>query len=188
VREDSRKITDPKTLAVLGHPVRFALLNHLMAYGERTASQCAAAVDASPSACSYHLRELAKGGIVEPVPAGDGRERPWRARAPGFAFRAEPGDAAGLALQNTVAALQLERGTAAARDFLLRMEHVSEEWRNAASLGRYALVMTAAELAELTERLDALIAPYRSMVRPDPPAGAARVHLDLNAFPLAEDG
>jgi DNA-binding transcriptional ArsR family regulator len=186
VREDARKITDPKTLRVLAHPVRFALLNHLMTYRERTASQCAAAVDASPSACSYHLRELAKVGIVEPVPAEDGRERPWRATGRGFSFRAEPGDAAGLALQNNVAAVMLDRGTEAARDFLLRIEHLDEEWRNAASLGGYALVMTATELAELIGRLDELIAPYRTLVRDDPPAGAARVHMDLHAFPLPE--
>jgi DNA-binding transcriptional ArsR family regulator len=185
MRDDQRQVTDPKALGMLAHPVRLELLNHLMAYGERTASQCAAAVGASPSACSYHLRELAKHGIVESVPGVDGRERPWRAAAPGFSFRAEPGDPAGMALQNNLAALQLDRDAAAARDFLLRLERLDADWQDAVSFTRYSLLLTAAELRDLLGKLDGLVAPYRGLVRDDPPAGAQRVHLDWHAF-LAE--
>jgi DNA-binding transcriptional ArsR family regulator len=186
VRDDLRQVTDPKALGVLAHPVRLDLFNHLMAYGERTASQCAAAVGASPSACSYHLRQLAKYGIVESVPADDGRERPWRATAPGFSFRAEPEDPAGMALRNNVAALQLDRDTAAARAALLRVEQLPREWQDAVNLSRYALTLTAAELTDLLERLDELVAPYRGSVRPEPPPDAKRVHLHWHAFVVEE--
>ena len=40
-----------------------------MALGAQTASECAAVVGASPSNCSYHLRELERFGLVERVAA-----------------------------------------------------------------------------------------------------------------------
>ena len=62
--EDRRAVTDVRRLAALAHPLRAALLSHLLAVGPRTASECAAAVDASPSNCSWHLRQLEKHGFV----------------------------------------------------------------------------------------------------------------------------
>ena len=45
-----------------------------------TATECAEVCGLSPSATSYHLRALAKAGLVEEAPSrGDGRERVWRA-------------------------------------------------------------------------------------------------------------
>src|SRR5918995_4500085 len=77
--ESRRRITEPEALEALAHPVRLELINHLMADGPATASACARAVGDSPSNCSYHLRVLAKVGLVGEVDSEDGRERPWRA-------------------------------------------------------------------------------------------------------------
>ena len=79
-----RRIDDPGALKALAHPLRVALLAHLVAAGPATASACAEAVGASASNCSWHLRRLAAAGFVEPVDAGDGRERPWRSTDTGF--------------------------------------------------------------------------------------------------------
>jgi Helix-turn-helix domain len=51
-----------------------------------TATECAEIAGLSPSACSYHLRTLARHGFVEEdrASAADGRERPWRARLLAF--------------------------------------------------------------------------------------------------------
>src|SRR3954451_16877902 len=101
--EDRRHITGVRTMRALANPLRYRILGHLMEHGPQTASQCAEVVGATPSNCSYHLRELARYGLVERVDAGagrrgasraaaggDGRERPWRATASGFDFgRAE---------------------------------------------------------------------------------------------------
>ena len=62
-----RTVGEPDELAALAHPLRLDLLNHLMSSGPATASQCARAVDDTPSNCSYHLRYLARYGLVEPV-------------------------------------------------------------------------------------------------------------------------
>src|SRR5207248_6990058 len=84
-------ITEPEAMAALTHPVRLDLLTHLMAGGPATASACARAVGDTPSNCSYHLRTLAKVGLVEEVTSADGRERPWRALITGFDIAADEG-------------------------------------------------------------------------------------------------
>jgi DNA-binding transcriptional ArsR family regulator len=184
---DRRQITDVRALAALAHPIRVALLNQLMAFGPRTASQCAASVGASASACSYHLRQLARWGLVEPaVSADDGRERPWQAAATGFGFTPDPTDPASLAAQQTVAGMQIDQDAQAAREFLRRADTLDPAWREAVELSRFSLLLTAAELAELTSALDALIRPYIGLTRTDPPADARPVHLDFKAFPEPE--
>jgi hypothetical protein len=185
--EHRRTITDVRALAAVAHPVRVALLNQLMTYGPRTASQCASAVGASASACSYHLRQLARWGFVEPAAAEDGRERPWQATATGFALDAEPGDPATLAAQQTVAGMQLDQDAELARAFIRRADTIGQDWLDATGMSRFSLLMTPAELAELTAALDALIRPYIGLTRADPPDGAKPVHLDFKAFPLPEE-
>ena len=68
------EVTDGAVLAALAHPLRVALLYQLNALGSRTASQCAQALGETPANCSYHLRQLAKVGLVEREEATDGRE------------------------------------------------------------------------------------------------------------------
>ena len=76
----SIKLTDPETMRALAHPARIALWQHLMLEGPATATECAPVAELSPSACSYHLRQLARYGFVEQdqAAAANGRERPWR--------------------------------------------------------------------------------------------------------------
>jgi DNA-binding transcriptional ArsR family regulator len=184
---ERRQITDVRALAALAHPVRVALLNQLMAFGPRTASQCAASVGASASACSYHLRQLARWGLVEPAAAGDGRERPWQAAATGFGFEPDPSDPAGWAAHQTLAGMQVDQDAEAARAFLRRADTLEPAWLAAVELSRFSLLLTPAELAELTAAVDALIRPYIGLTRTDPPAGARPVHLDLKAFPEPDE-
>ena len=183
VPENRRTISDVRALAALAHPVRVALLNHLLAVGARTASQCSAAVAASPSACSYHLRQLARWGFVEPVAGEDARERPWRATATGFAFGERTDNPEMLAAQQALLAIQLDSDVALAREFLRRADDLEPRWRDAAEFGRFSLQVTPAELAELVGRLDALIRPLIGLTRTDAPADARPVHLTLSAFP-----
>src|ERR1700704_5103790 len=77
-------VTDPAALEALALPVRLDVLNYLMSNGPATASVCARAVGDTPSNCSYHLRTLARHGLVETVSSPDGRERPWRATVTGL--------------------------------------------------------------------------------------------------------
>src|SRR3954469_4042951 len=60
-----RRVRDVELMRALAHPLRSAVLSYLMSVGPRTASECAEAVDSSPSNCSWHLRQLAQWGLVE---------------------------------------------------------------------------------------------------------------------------
>ncbi len=175
-----RTITTPDDLAALAHPLRLDLLNHLMSAGPATASQCARAVGDTPSNCSYHLRYLARSGLVEPVPDGDdNRERPWRATITGFTIGSGPQSKA-------LAAIALQRDHRLAREYLSGIDHVDPAWRESGGLSTYTLRMTPAELGELYERLDALIRPFIAATRGEVD-GAALVHLGLNAFAVESE-
>src|SRR5262245_4751732 len=79
-RDENTTIGDAAVLRALAHPARLALLEHLSQRVEgATATECAAVVGLSPSATSYHLRALAKVGMIREAPGrGDGRERIWQ--------------------------------------------------------------------------------------------------------------
>src|SRR6478752_6904177 len=108
--EMRRRLEDPEAIEALSHPVRLNLLGYLMSEGPATASACARAVGDSPSNCSYHLRVLAKHGLVEPVDSGDARERPWRATVTGLDTHLDSADPDLVASAEGMiaAALQLE--------------------------------------------------------------------------------
>jgi DNA-binding transcriptional ArsR family regulator len=54
-------ITDPQVMRALAHPARLTIKEYLASTGEAvTATGCAEIVGLSPSATSYHLRELAR--------------------------------------------------------------------------------------------------------------------------------
>ncbi len=181
--EDRRAVTDVRRLAALAHPLRVALLSHLLAVGPRTASECAAAVDASPSNCSWHLRQLESRGFVERAgEAADGRERPWRAAATGFRIGDLEDTPAVRSAVQALAAVQLDEEFRLARAYLRHEDELAEPWRHSAEFNTYGLLLDAGELAELAGRLDALIRPYLAPTRPDAPDGARPVHLFLSAF------
>jgi hypothetical protein len=185
-QEHRATIGEPEAMAALTHPVRLDLLTHLMASGPATASQCARAVGDTPSNCSYHLRVLARYGLVGPDESTDARERPWRALVTGFSvegFQDDPGTprAHGAA---ALLALSVQRDQRLVRDYLGRRDRVAKRWRAADGYSTYTLRMTPAELSALGEGLDALIRPYLAATREDPPRGTGLVHLGLHAFPL----
>ncbi len=86
------ELTDPRMMRALAHQARIAIWTHLGMRGPATATECAEIAGLSPSACSYHLRTLARYGFVEedPASAADGRERPWRARLLAFTMDVGP--------------------------------------------------------------------------------------------------
>ena len=180
-------LTDPDVLEALAHPVRLDLLSYLMSNGPATASTCARAVGDTPSNCSYHLRTLARHGLVERVESTDRRQRPWRATITGFdlnldaapAIREGRGAAAVLA-----ASLALEQRLL--RDYLSQRDAVPAPWRDADLASSYTLRVSPSELAALGEQLDALIRPLIAAVRASAPEDAALVNVDLFAFPRLE--
>lgn len=174
-----KRIEDVELMRALAHPLRSALLDHLMAVGPRTASECAAAVGSTASNCSWHLRQLAQHGLVERADGEDGRERPWRACQVGLEF----GDDQALrGPQLAVVGTTLARERELTERFLDAAERLEKEWRDASGLNTYSLRVTAEELDTLVKRIDAIVRPYVGAIREDAPEGARPVHLGLRAF------
>ena len=182
---ERRTVTDPRALRALAHPLRLALLDHLMTFGPRTASECAEIVGSTPSNCSYHLRALARFGLVEAVEAEDGRERPWQSTATGLTFgrTEDPGFRLGEdTAERLLADRQIDDEAALAHQAVAQRDDQPEEWRDASLLTGYALRLTPDELKDLAANLDALIRPYIGLTRADAPEGADVVALHLSVF------
>jgi DNA-binding transcriptional ArsR family regulator len=180
-------LTDPEVLEALAHPVRLDLLSYLMSNGPATASACARAVGDTPSNCSYHLRTLARHGLVEPVESADRRQRPWRATITGFELDPDPDPAtpAGRGAAAVMAAsVALQQRLL--RDYLSHRDAVPAAWREVDLASQYTLLVNPAELRTLGEKLDALIRPLIAAGRTSAPADAALVEIDLFAFPRTE--
>src|SRR5919201_2302722 len=89
-----KRMTDPRALRALAHPLRLSLLGLLRSEGPLTATRAGELLGESAASCSFHLRQLAKYGLVEEAGGGTGRQRPWRATAqlthvPNFAASAD---------------------------------------------------------------------------------------------------
>lgn len=179
------EVSDAARMRALAHPARLAILDHLSAGGPATATECAAVVDLSPSATSYHLRALARAGFVEHAESrGDGRERLWRSVAENYLIDQDATNATYRAAESALVEAVLAWQDARSRHFLSTMyDTESPEWRQAAALSERGIVVTADELTELLGRVDRMIEELSRKNRPDPPPGARRVLVMLRAFP-----
>jgi DNA-binding transcriptional ArsR family regulator len=184
VRERRLRISDPTALRVLAHPLRLELLDRLMSFGEQTAAQCAEAVGSTASNCSYHLRALARVGLVEAASSSDRREHPWRATATGLEFgpadAASSPTAAGVAL--VLEELSLAHDEELTRRARRRNYDQPADWQAAEAYNNYALKLTASELSQLVSQIDRLVRPFIAMTRDDAPESAEVTLLRLLAF------
>lgn len=189
-RPHSIEITDPRALRAVAHPTRLELIGLLRRSGPLTATQAGERIGESAASCSFHLRQLAKYGLVEEAGGGRGRERPWRATAhyTEWPLRDPVGarNEAGAMLQRIV----VERYFQAALAWLDRQPGEAPEWAEAASEGDAILYLTSEELVELTEQVRALLDPYLERLddASTRPPGARPVTFIRFAFPIAEAG
>ncbi|MBC9716248.1 helix-turn-helix transcriptional regulator [Streptomyces sp. TRM66268-LWL] len=177
-------LTDAKALRAYAHPTRMKLVGMLRREGPFTATRAAELTGESVASCSYHLRMLAKYGLVEQAGGGQGREKPWQATAaytewPEYSEDPDVAQAA-AALSMTAAELYFERTIRA-----LEQRHLlPREWQEAEMFGDSQLYLTAGELAELRAKVDALTRPYE-VRNADPaqrPEGARVVEFMRMAF------
>jgi DNA-binding transcriptional ArsR family regulator len=184
--ENPLLITDPRAMRALAHPARIAILQHLVADGPATATECAQPARLSPSACSYHLRALARHGFVEEdaASAADGRHRPWRARVVALSFGDDPSqpDAVKAAGRLLLESLQA-RSEEIRAEYLDREGDYPPEWRAAAGLYQDILHVTPDELAEVRSRLQDVLSDYRRLDVVERPAGSRRVHTLIDLIP-----
>jgi predicted ArsR family transcriptional regulator len=146
-----------------------ALVGLLRTEGPLTATRAAELLGESSGTCSFHLRQLAKYGLVEEAGGGTGREKPWRATTTSTAW-----DNTGDATPEAAAAAGLLSSVLAEQYFeqLMRWLEASPgepaEWLRAAMLGDRILYVTPAELEELRDRMRELLDEYLERdLRPD---------------------
>jgi predicted ArsR family transcriptional regulator len=171
---------DAQGMRALAHPVRLAILTTLQNHGPSTATALAPTVGASPSVTSWHLRHLAKHGLVRDSSAqSSGRERWWEAASRGFRFTAQ--DEAGREAQQMLTAVleQVEGDLPGqwARDVEPRLE---PQWRRVAGRANTTILVTLEELDAIESAIETLLAPYvlRKDATPDDiPAQARGVRL-----------
>ena len=182
------RLTDPKALRAYAHPVRMTLIGLLRTRGPLTATQAARLTGESSGTCSFHLRQLAKYGLVEEAGGGVGREKPWRATAQYTSLEDDADDpeaaAAGGLVRSVLADMYFERVSR----WLDRRGQASAQWRDAAQFGDRFLYLTAGELADLGTRIEELIDFYAEReVRPEArPEDARLISFLLFAFPEVE--
>lgn len=73
-------IRDVRTLRAMAHPLRAQLFYELFARGSARAADLARDLDVPANQVSFHLRQMAKYGLIEEAPelARDRRDRVWR--------------------------------------------------------------------------------------------------------------
>ncbi|MFE9691649.1 ArsR/SmtB family transcription factor [Micromonospora sp. NPDC005806] len=180
-------ISDPQVMRALAHPARMAIMEHLSTVeGGATATECAEIAGLSPSATSYHLRELAKFGLIEAAPSrGDARERVWRAFSPSYYVDSGPdADSEARAAEAALVEAHMARDSQRVRDWIRRSPDEPHEWYQAAWLSDSMLLLTAEELVGLNNAIQELIDPYRRRLRTDPPEGARSVAVQYRALPI----
>jgi predicted ArsR family transcriptional regulator len=79
-RRQPQQVHDPRILRAIAHPVRARILDELGATGPMRAADIAQTLGIPANQASFHLRQLAKYGLVVEAPeeARDGRDRVWK--------------------------------------------------------------------------------------------------------------
>lgn len=149
-------LTDARAIRALAHPARQRIIDELYGGGVLTATECADLVGLTPSAVSYHVRALARWGILErSEPTGDGRERPWRAPATNLIISSPPGVAGRAA------------GRAALHVYIRSLEELldalpdDDPWQDLSIVSRSRLWLTKSEAETFRQELSDLVTKHR---------------------------
>lgn len=136
------------------------LVGLLRRQGELTATRAGELIGESSGTASYHLRQLAKYGLVEEAGGGQGREKPWRATALFTHIAEDPTSPAGRRAASQLWGILAGAYHEWLLDWLARRPDESRRWRAAAPIGDHMLYVTADELASLDKQIVELLNPY----------------------------
>jgi DNA-binding transcriptional ArsR family regulator len=172
--------TDVNVLAALHHPVRRRLVELLGLDGPATVSQLADAVDERVGNASHHLKVLGEAGLIEEAPelARDRRERWWRSarQTTSWTIADVAGDPVAEAIASAAEQQSLAHAVGKVHEWFKRRGSFDETWVRAAFSTDGWVEVDPAGLAELGDRINALIVEYAVAPPADAgsPAGPAR--------------
>jgi len=162
-------VSDPKVLRALAHSVRNRILSELSAVGPMRAADLAEALGIPANQASFHLRTLAKYGLIEEAPeeARDGRDRVWKTaldRGVNMNLKeieaAPGGDAVSAFLRQDVA----QRAHQAVDSATSSAGSLRDE-RGHVSVADFALQLTKEEAQELSAELSDVIDGWRERTK-----------------------
>ena len=185
---------DAASLKALAHPLRVQIMRALDLREQMSVTSLAAELGETTGAVSYHLRQLARHGLVEEGdpeapeegrPAVGRRRRMWRMAVDeihisGNAFLTDPDtkEAAGFLLRE----FEAGRSRRLAHWFATSTTW-PEEWQNASSDMDGTLTLDPAQTRALADELKAVIDRFREL---PPGAGARHVDVQYAVYPTAE--
>ena len=156
---DLPKLSDPRMLRGIAHPMRGRILDEMEAGGPMRAADIAERLDIPANQASFHLRQLAKYGLVVEAPE-HARDRVWRAaHEAGLSVNLEE-----LAQeQGGKAAVAVFRKTwlASAHDMIDRADRPSKIKDAMVAVSQTALRLTKADAKTFTEELTELVEEWR---------------------------
>jgi DNA-binding transcriptional ArsR family regulator len=195
-----RKELDAASLKALAHPLRVQIMRALELREQMSVTSLAAELGETTGAVSYHLRQLARHGLVEEDESEDAaeaveeagerppvgrRRRMWRMAVDeihisGNAFLTDPDtkEAAGFLLRE----FESSRSRRLAHWFATSTTW-PEEWQNASSDMDGTLTLDPAQTRALADELKAVIDRYRELPRAE---GARHVDVQYAVYPTAE--
>ena len=153
---------DPTVLRAIAHPMRSRILDEVTARGTARAADIARDLAIPANQASFHLRQLAKYGLVEEAPeeARDRRDRVWRATSPdGLRLNIEelekqPGGRAAVSVWQRQASAWAHR--------LVEEVHYGERVKDAERVIQdFELRLTKQQAAELSQEVDELLKAWR---------------------------
>lgn len=186
---------DARAVKVLAHPLRSRLLSRLRTGGPATATDLAGALTTNTGATSYHLRKLEAVGLVTDTGEGEGKRRLWRSSTDYHSF--------------TNSAFRDDEDTSTAldwlqRDYVRQLAERAERWLDAApgwpstwvdvlGLNDTFVTVTPEQMADLRDRLDALLVEFRTVGEGDPVARRVSIYsfarpIDLEPPPGEDKG
>jgi predicted ArsR family transcriptional regulator len=187
-----RRLEDPQTLRALAHPIRISLLELMSREGSVTVTRAAEVLGESTASCSYHVRQLAKYGYVEPAGGGRGRERPWKRAMRGQSFDETSADPETRAAAEALTAVVVQRHMTRIARWLDDRHREPLEWREVTGFSDRMLYLTPEELADLDRRIFAVVTEAGYDDRIDDPAsrppGARPISLMVYGVPMPDPG
>jgi predicted transcriptional regulator len=177
------RLASARALRAYAHPTRLMLVALLRRDGPQTATQAAEAIGESVASCSFHLRQLAKYGLVEVAEGGRGREKPWRVTA--MFTQWDPADPAAAGAAEALELAVAQQYFELVARWLRAQSGEPAEWREAARLGDVTLYLTAPELRALGGGMLDLLRPYLDRLEDAAmrPPGSRPVTVLTLAFP-----
>ncbi|MFZ0666593.1 MAG: helix-turn-helix domain-containing protein [Acidimicrobiales bacterium] len=181
-----RKLTDPKVMRALAHPLRLAIMEALLREGPLTATAAAVLLDDSPGNMSWHLNVLAKYGFVEEAPGGRGRSRPWRLVHLGTEFTDESDNSELSLAGESFTRVLMDRQAQRVDRYLQERQSYPPEWKKAAFNSNALTYLTADELEKVGDEINTLLSEYRDRTfdLSKRPEGSRPVNIAVFGLPL----